>query len=56
MTSPVWWNSAHTYKNAVTNELFLYTSAARYNRWHDQAHLDNAKKVSLASHFVIMAD
>ncbi|KAL1664721.1 glycoside hydrolase family 76 protein [Schizophyllum commune] len=40
----VWWNSAHTYKNAVTNELFLYTSAARYNRWHDQAHLDNAKK------------
>ncbi|KAL1704123.1 glycoside hydrolase family 76 protein [Schizophyllum commune] len=40
----VWWSKAHTYKNAVTNELFLYLSANGYNRFGDQSYLDNAKK------------
>lgn len=40
----VWWSSAHTYKNAITNELFLYTSAAGYLRGGGQTYLDNAIK------------
>lgn len=41
----VWWSGAHTYKNAVTNELFLYTSALGYIRFGTQSYLDNANKV-----------
>jgi hypothetical protein len=41
----VWWSSAHSYKNAITNELFLLTSASGYLRTHDQTYLDNANKV-----------
>ena len=41
----VWWSGDHTYKNAVTNELFLYLSANGYNRFGGQTYLDNAKKV-----------
>ncbi|RDB16952.1 Mannan endo-1,6-alpha-mannosidase DFG5 [Hypsizygus marmoreus] len=40
----VWWSTAHTYKNAVTNELFLLLSASGYLRFRNQAYLDNAKK------------
>jgi len=40
----VWWSSANTYKNAITNELFLLTSASGYLRNNDQMYLDNAKK------------
>ncbi|PIL33446.1 hypothetical protein GSI_04069 [Ganoderma sinense ZZ0214-1] len=40
----VWWSSAHTYKNAITNELFLHTSANLYNRFGDATYLANAQK------------
>ncbi|CAA7263178.1 unnamed protein product [Cyclocybe aegerita] len=40
----VWWSTAHTYKNAVTNELFLLLSASGFLRFGDQAYLDNAQK------------
>ncbi|KIK67462.1 glycoside hydrolase family 76 protein [Collybiopsis luxurians FD-317 M1] len=39
------WSTAHTYKNAITNELFLYTSADGYLRGGGQTYLDNANKV-----------
>ena len=42
----MWWSSAHTYKNAITNELFLHLSAKLYNRFKDAKYLDNAKKAS----------
>ena len=42
--SIVWWSSAHTYKNAITNELFLYTSARGYQLTGDATFLTNAKK------------
>ena len=42
----VWWSSAHTYKNAITNELFLHLSAKLYNRFKDASYLGNAKKVT----------
>ncbi|KAF9531603.1 glycoside hydrolase family 76 protein [Crepidotus variabilis] len=42
----LWWSSAHTYKNAITNELFLFVSAAGYIRTKKQEFLDNAKKTS----------
>jgi len=41
----VWWSSAHTYKNAITNELFLYTSADGFLRTGNQQYLTNAKNV-----------
>ena len=41
----VWWSSAHTYKNAITNQLFLHTSANLYNRFGDSTYLANAQKV-----------
>ncbi len=44
-TMLVWWSSAHTYKNAITNELFLYTSAEAYLRFGDAKYLANAQKV-----------
>ncbi|KAH7914139.1 glycoside hydrolase family 76 protein [Hygrophoropsis aurantiaca] len=40
----VWWSTAHTYKNAITNELFLLTSASGYLRNRNQTYLDNANK------------
>ncbi|KAF5386228.1 hypothetical protein D9615_002518 [Tricholomella constricta] len=40
----VWWSTAHTYKNAITNELFLLLSAQGYLRFGKLAYLDNAKK------------
>ena len=43
----VWWSSAHTYKNAITNELFLHLSAALYNRFGGNEYLTNAKKVRI---------
>ena len=44
MTRAVWWSSAHTYKNAITNELFLHVSAALYNRFGGSEYLTNAQK------------
>ena len=41
----VWWSSARDYKNAVTNELFLLTSASGYLRTGNQDYLTNAKNV-----------
>jgi len=38
----VWWSSAHTYKNAITNQLFLLTSASGYLRGGGQTYLTNA--------------
>ncbi|KAH9933959.1 glycoside hydrolase family 76 protein [Epithele typhae] len=40
----VWWSSAHTYKNAITNQLFLHLSAAMYNRFGGSQYLANAQK------------
>ncbi|KAI1783554.1 glycoside hydrolase family 76 protein [Ganoderma leucocontextum] len=40
----VWWSSAHTYKNAITNQLFLQTSANLYNRFGDATYLSNAQE------------
>ncbi|KAF9268674.1 Six-hairpin glycosidase [Marasmius fiardii PR-910] len=40
----VWWSTAHTYKNAITNELFLLLSAQGFRRGFGQKYLDNAKK------------
>ncbi|KAF8315173.1 Six-hairpin glycosidase [Clavulina sp. PMI_390] len=39
----VWWNSEKTYKNAITNELFLYSSAASYLRTQESTYLTNAQ-------------
>jgi len=41
----VWWSTAHTYKNAITNELFLLTSASGYLRNKNQQYLTNANNV-----------
>ncbi|KAF8556147.1 glycoside hydrolase family 76 protein [Imleria badia] len=43
----VWWSSAQTYKNAITNELFLLTSAQAYSRTGNMTYLENALKASL---------
>ncbi|KAG2043410.1 glycoside hydrolase family 76 protein [Suillus americanus] len=40
----VWWSTDHTYKNAITNELFLLTSAAGYLRTKNETYLENANK------------
>jgi len=40
----VWWSTAHTYKNAITNELFLLLSSSGYLRFRRQNYLDNAIK------------
>ncbi|KAF5354746.1 hypothetical protein D9756_005252 [Leucocoprinus leucothites] len=40
----VWWSTAHTYKNAITNELFLLTSANGYLRFRNSSYLVNAQK------------
>ncbi|KAG8863997.1 hydrolase 76 protein [Tulasnella sp. 330] len=40
----VWWSTAKTYKNAITNELFLYTSANGYLRTGQASYLENARK------------
>ncbi|KNZ80518.1 Mannan endo-1,6-alpha-mannosidase DCW1, partial [Termitomyces sp. J132] len=40
----VWWSTAHTYKNAITNELFLRLSAEGFLRGSGQTYLDNALK------------
>ncbi|VDB86588.1 unnamed protein product [Peniophora sp. CBMAI 1063] len=40
----VWWSTDHTYKNAITNELFLYTSARGYQITGDSTYLANAQK------------
>ncbi|KAF8893379.1 glycoside hydrolase family 76 protein [Infundibulicybe gibba] len=44
----VWWSTAHTYKNAVTNELFLLLSASGFLRFRNQTYLDNANKVPIS--------
>ena len=41
----VWWSGARDYKNAITNELFILTSAQYYLRTGNQVYLNNAKKV-----------
>jgi len=41
----VWWSTAHTYKNAITNQLFLLTSASGYLRNKNQQYLTNANNV-----------
>ncbi|KAF8200850.1 glycoside hydrolase family 76 protein [Pholiota molesta] len=40
----VWWSTAHTYKNAITNELFLLLSAQGYLRFNNPTYLTNAEK------------
>ncbi|KAG1870199.1 glycoside hydrolase family 76 protein, partial [Suillus subalutaceus] len=40
----VWWSTDHTYKNAITNELFLLTSAAGYLRTKNETYLENANQ------------
>ncbi|KIJ38399.1 glycoside hydrolase family 76 protein, partial [Sphaerobolus stellatus SS14] len=40
----VWWSGARDYKNAVTNELYILTSANGYLRTGNQTYLDNAIK------------
>ncbi|PFH45907.1 glycoside hydrolase family 76 protein [Amanita thiersii Skay4041] len=40
----VWWSTEHTYKNAVTNELFLLLSAEGFLRERNNTYLDNANK------------
>lgn len=49
----MWWSTEHTYKNAITNELFLLTSAAGYLRTKNEAYLENANKVIIAWSFSI---
>ncbi|KAG6812607.1 hypothetical protein H0H92_001958 [Tricholoma furcatifolium] len=39
----VWWSTAHTYKNAITNELFLLLSASGYLRGGGDTYLTNAQ-------------
>lgn len=41
----VWWSEDYTYKNAITNELFLLTSAQAYLRTTNTTYLQNALKV-----------
>ncbi|KAJ3887867.1 glycoside hydrolase family 76 protein [Lentinula edodes] len=41
----VWWTVDHTYKNAITNELFLTLSAQGYLRFKNETYLENARKV-----------
>jgi len=38
----VWWSAAKTYKNAITNHLYLYTSAVGYLRGYGDTYLQNA--------------
>ena len=40
----VWWDHARTYKNAITNELFLSTAARLYRFTHEPAYRDWALK------------
>lgn len=40
----MWWSTDHTYKNAITNELFLLTSATGYLRTKNETYLENANK------------
>lgn len=43
----VWWSSDHTYKNAITNELFLLTSAHAYSKTGNDTYLQNALTVRM---------
>lgn len=40
----VWWSGARDYKNAITNELFILTSAEYYLRTGNTTYLNNANK------------
>jgi len=40
----VWWDHARTYKNAITNELFLATALRLYQQTHDTTYRDWASK------------
>lgn len=46
-TYTVWWSSKKTYKNAITNQLFLLTSALGYLRTKNESYFANANKVRL---------
>ncbi|TFL03058.1 glycoside hydrolase family 76 protein [Pterulicium gracile] len=39
----LWWSTAHTYKNAITNELFFMASGTLYLRTGQEVFLENAK-------------
>ena len=44
----VWWSKARTYKNTITNALFMHVSAAMYLRHKDKpGYLQNAINVGL---------
>jgi len=42
----LWWSGARDYKNAITNQLYLLTSAEGYIRTGNPIYLENAKKTS----------
>lgn len=45
MCRTVWWDTTHGYKNAITNHLYVRTSAEGYLRFGNKTYLENAKKV-----------
>lgn len=50
----VWWSTDHTYKNAITNQLYLAISARGYQITGNQTYLDNANKVRIRTLFQLL--